>query len=31
MPPFDIWMNGIVISVKDGNNVRNSELKNVIA
>lgn len=28
---FNIWINGIVISVKDGNIVQNAEFKNVMA
>lgn len=27
MLPFDIWMNGIVIIVKEGDNIQNVELK----
>ena len=31
MLSFDIWMNEIVIIVKDGNNIQNEQLKNVMA
>lgn len=29
--PFNIWINGIVISVKDSNTIQNAEFKNVMA